>query len=164
MRKNYFSHEKAPRSGGVQPGAIAERCPVNKESAIVKQKSFTLIEIMLVVIIISILAAMLIPRLAGRAEKARRAVTEAEIESNIPSALDLYEMDTGAYPEKLEDLISAPANLDGWDGPYIKKMPKDSWGKPYFYKCPGEHNKDYDLASSGRDRVIGTDDDIKNWE
>jgi len=129
-----------------------------------KKSGFTLIEMMLVVIIISILAAMLIPRLAGRAEKARRAVAKAEIESSIPTVLDLYEMDTGIYPEKLEDLLDSPSGLEGWDGPYLKKMPKDPWGRPYYYKTPGEHNKDYDLASSGRDGVMGNEDDVKGWE
>ena len=129
-----------------------------------RKSGFTLIEMMLVVIIISVLAAMLIPRLAGRAEKARRAVAKAEVESNLPSALDLYEMDTGNYPEKLEDLVTAPAGVDSWDGPYVKKMPKDPWDNTYYYKSPGEHSEDYDLASSGRDGVFDTEDDIKSWE
>ena len=129
-----------------------------------KKSGFTLIEMMLVVIIISILAAMLIPRLAGRAEKARRAVAKAEIESNIPTALDLYEMDVGAYPEKLEDLLTEPPESEGWDGPYLKKIPEDPWGRPYYYKSPGEHSMDYDLASSGRDGVLDTEDDVKSWK
>ena len=146
--------EKNVRFAG--PAPVLRRCR--------PRAGFTLIEMMLVVIIISILAAMLIPRLAGRAEKARRSVAKAEIESNIPTALDLYEMDVGEYPEALEQLLSAPADVDTWDGPYLKKLPKDPWGNAYHYKSPGDHAFDYDLASMGRDGALGTDDDVANWE
>ena len=47
---------------------------------------------------------------------------------------------------------------------YIKKLPKDPWGKPYYYKSPGEHNSDYDLAASGKDGILGSEDDVTNWE
>ncbi|MFH1771787.1 MAG: type II secretion system major pseudopilin GspG [Candidatus Omnitrophota bacterium] len=128
-----------------------------------KRKSFTLVELMLVVIIILILAGLAFPRLAGRAEKARRVAAKAEVEGTIPSALDLYEMDVGEYPEKLEDLISNPGT-EAWDGPYLRKVPKDPWKSDYHYSREGEHGLDYDLASKGRDGVLGSEDDIVNWE
>lgn len=127
------------------------------------KKAFTMIELMLVLIIIGVLASLVVPRLAGRAEKAREIAAKADIEINIPSALDLYEMDLGKYPSKLEDLVSDTSDLVGWTGPYLKKLPKDPWGNPYHYKTPGEHNQDYDLASKGRDGALGGDDDITNW-
>lgn len=125
---------------------------------------FTLIELMLVVIIIGVLVAMVMPRLVGRSEEARRVAAKADIEANIALALDLYELDNGRYPDSLDALRIKPEDSTNWKGPYLKKMPLDPWGKPYLYKYPGEHNKeDYDLYSLGPDGTEGTDD-ITNWE
>lgn len=128
------------------------------------RKGFTLIELMLVVIIIGVLAGLVIPRLTGKAEKARIMAARSDIEANIPSALDLYEMDVGEYPESLDDLMKESAGKKGWDGPYLKKMPKDPWGNPYYYKRSEEQGKDYDLASGGKDGVLGNEDDITSKE
>lgn len=130
------------------------------------KKGFTLIELMLVVIILGILVAMVVPRLVGRGEQARKQAAEADIRSNIALALDLYELDNGSYPEKLEDLLKSPgeSKATNWNGPYLKRKPLDPWGREYNYKCPGQHNKDYDLYSSGPDGVEGGGDDITNWE
>jgi len=128
------------------------------------KKAFTLIELMLVVIIIGVLASLVVPRLTGRAERARRIAAEADVKRNIPSALDLYEMDTGEYPSDLSALVADSSSVAGWNGPYLKKFPKDPWGNPYHYKYPGEHSVDYDLASGGRDGVMGSEDDITSWE
>jgi general secretion pathway protein G len=127
------------------------------------RKAFTLVELMLVVIIIGVLVAMVMPRLAGRTEQARQAAAKADIEANIGSALDLYEIDNGSYPENLDALIQKPQDAPGWKGPYLKKRPVDPWGNPYTYKYPGAHG-DYDLSSHGKNGVEGGDDDITNWE
>jgi len=128
------------------------------------KKAFTLIELMLVVIIIGILSAMVVPRLAGRSEQARIQAAKTDINSSIPLALDLYEMDMGNYPESLDYLRIRPSGSDSWRGPYLKKKPMDPWNKPYLYKAPGEHNQDgYDLYSSGKDGQPGSADDIVNW-
>jgi len=126
---------------------------------------------MLVVIIIGVLAAMVIPRLAGRSEQARQAAASADIEANIATALDLYELDCGQYPtteQGLPALITKPSSSpipEEWRGPYLKKQPVDPWGRPYIYKLPGEHNVgDYDLASWGRDGAEGGGDDVVNWD
>ena len=130
-----------------------------------------MIEIMLVVIIIGILAAMVIPNLAGRGEQARIAAAKADIESNLSAALDLYEIDNGRYPttaQGLDALLKEPTASPApknWNGPYLKKkkQPLDPWGKDYIYVAPGVHNKeDYDLSSSGADGVESKDD-IINW-
>ncbi|MBL7156754.1 MAG: type II secretion system major pseudopilin GspG [Candidatus Omnitrophica bacterium] len=137
--------------------------PVVKKSL----TGFTLVELMLVVIIISILVAMVMPRLAGRTEQAREAAAKADIELNIGSALDLYELDNGAYPkteEGLNALLTKPTSAPNWRGPYLKKRPVDPWGNPYVYKYPGTRNVDYDLYSYGRNGVEGGDDDITNWD
>ncbi len=128
---------------------------------------FTLIELMLVVIIIGILVAMALPRLAGRTEQARIEAARADIEMNIATALDLYELDNGAYPtseEGLNALMAKPANAPDWKGPYMKKRPKDPWRNEYVYKYPGTRNVDYDLYSYGRNGMEGGGDDITNWE
>lgn len=135
------------------------------------RNAFTLIELMLVVIIIGILAALVVPRLAGRSEQARQAAAKADIEANIATALDLYELDSGQYPTTEHGLValmqkpSSPPVPQNWRGPYLKKEPKDPWGRPYMYKSPGEHNvADYDLACWGKDGVEGGGDDVVNWE
>jgi len=129
------------------------------------KKAFTLIEMMLVVIIIGILAAMVVPGLAGRSEQARTAAAKADINSTLSTALDLYEMDMGSYPESLDYLTTRPTSSENWHGPYVKKKPRDPWGKVYVYKYPGEHNTaSFDLSSPGKDGQSGTDDDIVNWE
>lgn len=127
---------------------------------------FTLIELMLVVIILGILVAMVVPRLAGRGEEARMKAAKTDILSNIALALDLYELDNGRYPEKLEDLLKDPgeAKVPNWNGPYLKRKAIDPWGKEYNYRLPGQHNNDYDLYSYGADGAEGGGDDITNWE
>ena len=130
-----------------------------------EKKGFTLIEIMLVVIILGVLAAMVVPKLTGRSDEARRSVAKTDIESNLPLAIDLYDVDIGEYPSSIEDLVKAPAQATNWKGPYVKKTPLDPWGQAYVYKFPGEHNPDsYDLSSMGKDKTEGTSDDITNWQ
>jgi general secretion pathway protein G len=131
---------------------------------------FTLIEIMLVVIIIGVLAAMVMPRLSGRSEQAKEAAALADIEANIATALDMYELDNGRYPTTEQGLAAlvkkpalSPAATD-WHGPYLKREPHDPWANTYIYKSPGLHNvEDYDLSSCGKDGVEGNADDITNW-
>ena len=134
-------------------------------------KGFTLVEIMLVVIIIAALAAMIMPRLAGRSEEAKMARAQAEISSNIGLALKLYELDNGNYPtteQGLNALQTKPSTApdpQNWKGPYLEKKPIDPWGKPYQYKSPGVHSyTGFDLYSIGKDGSEGTEDDAKNWE
>jgi general secretion pathway protein G len=135
------------------------------------QKGFTLIEIMLVVIIISVLAAMVVPKLSGRGEQARISAARADIEANLSSALDLYELDTGSYPsteQGLQALLKKPSRSpvpEDWSGPYLKKqqLPEDPWGHEYQYLSPGKYNiQSYDLSSYGPDGAEG-EDDITNW-
>jgi general secretion pathway protein G len=129
-------------------------------------RAFTLVELMLVVMIIGILAALVIPKIAGRGEDARKAAAYADIHGGIKTALDSYEVDNGFYPKSLADLIQQPSNARGWHGPYFDPpvLPVDPWGNPYIYYFPGKHNPTgYDLLSAGPDGKEGTDDDIVSW-
>lgn len=121
---------------------------------------FTLIELMLVVIIIGILASMVMPRLVGKSEQARKAAAQADIESNIATALDMYEVDNGSFPEEIKHLREKPAGAKNWNGPYLKKDPKDPWRNEYVYQKDGDN---YKLSSKGKDGTDGTEDDIKSW-
>ena len=132
-------------------------------------KAFTLVEIMLVVIIIAALSAMVIPRLVGRSEQAKVSVAKSDIESNLSTALKLYELDNGGFPtttQGLKALITKPSSSPipkNWNGPYVEKEPLDPWGTPYVYRSPGKHRTDYDLSSMGKDEA-SAEDDINNWE
>jgi general secretion pathway protein G len=127
-------------------------------------RAFTLVEMLLVVTIIGILAALVIPKIAGTSDRARKTAATADINGGIKSALGAYEVDVGSYPKNLQDLIQQPSNARNWHGPYLEKMPLDPWGNPYVYYYPGKHSAaGYDLLSIGPDLKEGTDDDIGNW-
>ncbi len=131
---------------------------------------FTIIEMMLVVVIVGVLIAMVAPNLTGKSEKAKITSAKSDIEVNISSALELFEMDAGRFPttdEGLEGLITKPSDVSEWTGPYLKKkkIPQDPWKNEYLYVSPGSKNEDsYDLSSMGPDKKENTDDDITNWE
>ena len=120
------------------------------------RSGFTFVEILLVVVIIGILASMVLPRFVGRSEDARRQVAMSDINTSIATALDMYELDNGIYPDKLDDLLIKPGDLKSWNGPYLKKKPVDPWGRDYVYK-PSTDKKDYELLSYGRTGLEGPD-------
>jgi len=129
-----------------------------------RRHAFTLVEMLLVVTIIGILAALVIPRIAGTGERARQTAARADINGGIKSALGAYEVDNGFYPKSLQDLLVQPSNARNWHGPYLEKLPLDPWGNAYVYYYPGKHSPaGYDLLSIGPDQKEGTDDDIGNW-
>ncbi len=148
--------------------ALRRRNPKSKIHNLKSGRGFTLIEIMLVVIIIGVLAAMVVPRLVGRTEQAKMARAKSDL-SAIGLALDLYELDVGRYPESLDELVAkeTPSNVSEgarWNGPYLKKgLPKDPWGRSYEYQRPSQHHQDYDLSSLGSDGKPGNDD-VTNWD
>jgi len=130
-----------------------------------RHSGFTLVEMLLVLVILATLAAIVIPKFAGRSEQAKITAAKAQINS-FEMAIDSYEVDTGSYPRSLDDLVNAPSNSRNWRGPYLKKgAPLDPWGNPYIYNYPGKNNADgYDLMSMGPDGRAGGNDDINNWD
>jgi general secretion pathway protein G len=135
---------------------------------------FTLIEIMVVIVILGILAGLIVPRIMGRPEEAKRVKAAIQIES-IETALKLYKLDNGMYPtteQGLNALVNAPDTdpvpKNFRNGGYLEKgkVPKDPWGNEFVYLSPGVHN-DYDIISFGADGVQGGEDknsDINSWE
>ena len=138
------------------------------------ERGFTLIELMVVIVILGILAGLIIPRIMGRPDEARRAKARMQIES-IDTALKLYRLDNGSYPtteqglQALVELPSIGAAAKNWrQGGYLErgKVPKDPWDKEFVYISPGTHG-DFDLSSLGADGEVGGEGknkDINNWE
>ena len=137
------------------------------ERAVKREKGFTLLELLVVVVIIGLLAGFVAPRYFGQVGKSEVAVAKAQIDA-LEKALDQYRLDTGRYPSTelgLKALVDKPAAEPKWNGPYLKKAaPPDPWGKEYVYKAPGQ-KFDFDLATYGRDGQpggAGEDADITN--
>ena len=131
-------------------------------------QGFTLIEIMIVVVILGILAAIVVPRLMGRPDEARIVKAKQDIRT-LESALNLYKLDNHKYPtteDGLDALVKKPANASQWkQGGYIDRLPKDPWNNPYQYLSPGV-NGEIDIFSFGGDKQQGgegVDADIGSW-
>ncbi|MBQ9345554.1 MAG: type II secretion system major pseudopilin GspG [Kiritimatiellae bacterium] len=121
------------------------------------EAGFTLIEILLVVVIIGILAAVAVPKLSGRVRQAKQNAAASSIGS-IGLAINMYEVDNGKYPDSLQNLVTKGSE-DNWNGPYLEKgVPKDPWGHDFQYSKNGNQ---YTLSSAGPDGSFGTEDDVK---
>jgi general secretion pathway protein G len=133
-----------------------------------RRRAFTLVELLLVLTILAILAGIVLPKLAGRGEDARRKAVQADIAS-MKTALSMFEVDNGYFPKGrngLQDLMVKPRDAMNWKGPYLDKdtaVIKDPWGRPYVYENPGHHNTGgYDLYSMGQNGS-GGNEAIGNW-
>jgi general secretion pathway protein G len=137
-----------------------------------RQAGFTLIEIMVVIVILGLLAALVVPKLVGRTEEAKRTQTRIQIK-NIQQAMELFKLDNGFFPstdQGLEALVRMPEAgriaKNYRKGGYLERVPKDPWGNPFVYVSPGQ-NADYDISSYGADGVPGgeaEDADVNSWD
>jgi general secretion pathway protein G len=145
---------------------------VSPDGRLHRAAGFTLIEVMVVVVILGILAAVVVPRVMSRPDEARVVKAQQDLRA-IGAALDLYKLDNFRYPsteQGLEALVSRPQGLDPgakWRAEgYLPALPKDPWGAPYKYLQPGQRGGPYDLYSLGADSVAGGegyDADLGNW-
>ncbi|MDD4021870.1 type II secretion system major pseudopilin GspG [Aminivibrio sp.] len=137
-----------------------------------KRRGFTLVEVLVVVVILGLLAALVVPRVVGRGEEAKRTAASVQIRE-IEQALEMYRLDSSMYPttaQGLEALVVKPSippePRKYREGGYLRKLPSDPWGSPFVYRQPGDHGE-YDLFSPGADGEEGGDGagkDITNWE
>ena len=136
-----------------------------------RERGFSLLELLAVLVILGILAGVFAPKFLGQAESAKRKAAKLEIDQ-IGQSLDLYKLEMGKYPtsqEGLAALVTAPSGTTNWNGPYLKKttVPKDPWGNEYKYTSPGDQNRPYDIVSLGGDGKEGGDNDgkdITSWQ
>ena len=125
-----------------------------------RQRGFTLIEIMVVVVILAVLGALVVPKILENVDKARVTRAQSDIRA-IQTALDLYRLDNFTYPtteQGLQALVTQPSDpgITNWrSGGYLPSLPKDPWNNPYQYVSPGANGRDYDIISYGRDGKPG---------
>ena len=137
---------------------------MKQQSVRASKRGFTLIEILVVVVILAVLAAVVVPNVINRIGDAKNSAAISDIKA-FDTNIDLFHLDTGTYPPSLDALIANPGTPK-WNGPYIKNQDKiqtDPWGHPYIFKVPGDNGRDYDILSAGEDGQPGTPDDIQSW-
>ena len=134
------------------------------------QAGVTLIEMLVVVTIIGLFAALVVPRMLKRSDIARVTAARAQINAFM-TALGTYKLDTGTFPTTEEGLLALrekPTDVNQWAGPYLpQEIPNDPWGHPYIYKYPGEHGDEPDVISYGQDGQPGGEGlnaDIVSWK
>ena len=130
-----------------------------------RNRGFTLVELLLVLVILALIGGLVLPGIIGKAEGAKVKAAASQV-SRLSMAVESYYLDTGETPDSLQQLIDDPGST-GWNGPYVKASSlKDPWGRDYEYRYPGDHG-DFDIVSLGADGQPGGDgknSDITSWE
>lgn len=134
------------------------------------RSAFTLLEVLMVIVILGVLAALIVPNFVNTEKRAKIDATRTQIQG-MTTSIEAFRMHCGRLPtteEGLTVLFSKPSAEDivaKWSGPYLQKPAIDAWGKPLNYRQPGQYNAEsYDIWSSGPNGTDGDDDDIRNWE
>lgn len=137
-----------------------------------RRSGFTLLEVLLVVVILGMLAALVVPNFMGTQASQEKKIAQQLVANGgaLATQIDLFRMNMGKYPESLKELVEVPEDPEEkskyGNEPYIKdpNSLKDPWGNDIQYKCPGDINtQSYDIFSWGPDKKEGGDDDIGNW-
>lgn len=144
----------------------------NRRVARRRRRGFTLFEVLMVIVIIGVLAALIVPNFFSTGEKAKEDLTRQQVTTGLVSQLELFKMHCGRYPttdEGLKALYERPNSeeiKDKWGGPYVRSADfADGWGRELRYQSPGQYNTDgFDLSSGGRNGQFGDEDDIVNWK
>lgn len=122
-----------------------------------RQRAFTLLELLVVLLIIALLAGYVGPKMFDRLEQAKVQTARGQMKA-LGDALNQYRLDNGAFPDEalgLNALTTRPAAAGHWQGPYLKALPPDPWGNPYVYKHPGTPPNEVEIISLGRDGKAG---------
>lgn len=144
----------------------AKRKDISADHANARDEGFTLVELLVVLAIIGLVAALVAPQVLRYLGSARVSTTQTQLKS-LGSALELYYLDIGSYPTKeqgLAALASAPPSVGGWNGPYLKSQTalKDGWGRDYLYESePGQGARVYSLGRDGAPQGQGLDADLE---
>ncbi len=131
-----------------------------------RERAFTLVEMMAVVVIIGLLAAVIGPKIFKNVGTAQQTAAKQEI-NTIMQAVTMYRFSTNKLPQDLRDLYKEPDGVKGWNGPYLDKKARDPWDEDYQYQQPGGNDREYDVFSYGADQAEGgegLDADIVSWE
>ncbi len=132
----------------------------NHSTTSFRSRGFTLIELMVVIVILGLLMGVVVPNLFGQLDRATRETAIGQMR-NIGGAIDFYQLDHQRLPKSLDELTEENVKTSE---PYMKRIPRDPWDRAYDYRILDQKRRDYQLATSGRDREPGTDDDIVHPE
>ena len=151
-----------------QAGFYEGRVMVNLNSERKRERGFSLIELIVVLVILGLLATIVGPSVMNRLGKGKADIARVQID-NLEGALSLFRFDIGRYPNTSEGLLALVEDpgMQNWGGPYLekKRVPVDPWGREYEYRCPGQ-NGDYDIVCFGADGIEGGEGDnadIVSW-
>jgi len=131
------------------------------------KRGFTLIEVLVVIVILGLIAALVVPRITGRVDEAKIEATKIQMRA-IKDALEHYKLDNGTYPtteqglKALVEMPSIPPIPSRWRA-YLDKLPQDAWGRDFIYLSPGI-NRPFELRSIGADGKEDTEDDLNVWK